>query len=282
MLEIAPESNPMVLRFAQITTVGDRRSNQDALGNVQQDGLACFVLSDGVGGQGGGEIAADIAVRSILERFVQESSFSPRALRSYVDYAIAQVTQRRSEELHLQNMSTTVAVLLIDRINRCALWAHLGDTRIYLFRGNKIKRITKDHSLVQQFVDAGYCTPDEVRTHPQRNALYAAIGQEGGTEPEVTHEMVGIQDGDAFLICSDGLWESLTDTQMEQALAASDSAEQWLSDMCHAAEVMVPTAARSAALSASKARDNCTAFAITLREADAENRRPAALAISGR
>ena len=282
MLDTAPESDPMVLRFAQITTVGDRRSNQDALGKVEQDGLACFVLADGVGGQDGGEIAAGIAVRSILERFVQESSFSPRALRSYVDYAIAQVTQRRSQELHLQNMSTTVAVLLIDRSNQCALWAHLGDTRIYLFRGNKIQSVTKDHSLVQQFVDAGYCTPDEVRTHPQRNALYAAIGQEGGTEPEVTQEMVGIQDGDAFLICSDGLWESVTDTQMEQALAASDSAEQWLSDMCRTADVMAPTAARMAAHPASKARDNCTAFAITLREANAENRRPAALAISRR
>lgn len=277
MLDAAPGGDPMALRFAQITTVGDRRSNQDALGNVQQDGLACFVVSDGVGGQEGGEIASGIVVRAILERFLQESSFSPRALRSYVDYAIAQVAQRRTEEPHLQNMSTTVAVLLIDQKNRCALWAHMGDTRIYLFRGNKIQRITKDHSLVQQFVDAGYCTPDELRTHPQRNTLYAAIGQEGDTEPEITQEMVDIQDGDAFLVCSDGLWEGLADEEMEQALGASHSAEDWLIDVCNIADVMDRTSEGTAADAARRARDNCTAFAIMLGESNVAKRRPAAL-----
>lgn len=279
MLEAAPDGDAMVLRFAQITMVGDRRSNQDALGNAQQDALACFVVSDGVGGQVGGEIASGIVVRSILERFLQESSFTPRALRSYVDYAIAQVAQRRSKELHLQNMSTTVATLLIDQKNRCALWGHMGDTRIYLFRGGKIQKVTKDHSLVQQFVDAGFCTAAESRTHPQRNALYAAIGQEGDTEPDVTHEMVDLHDGDAFLICSDGLWEGLADEEMEQALGASQSAEEWLTGMCNIADVMNQPA--NGAAQRARARDNCTAFAIMLGEADAAKRQPAALGNSG-
>lgn len=281
MLEAVPESDAMVLRFAQITMVGDRRSNQDSLGNAQQDALACFVVSDGVGGQEGGEIASGIVVRAILERFLQESSFSPRALRSYVDCAIAQVAQRRLEELHLQNMSATVATLLIDQKNRCALWAHMGDTRIYLFRGGKIQRITKDHSLVQQFVDAGYCTAAESRTHPQRNALYAAIGQEGDTEPDVTREMVDLQDGDAFLVCSDGLWEGLADEEMEQALGAAQSAEAWLTGMCNIADVMNQPSDGAAAGTAQRARDNCTAFAIMLGEADAVKRQPAALGNGG-
>ena len=282
MFDAAPEADPMDLRFAQITTVGDRRSNQDALGNVQQDGLACFVVSDGVGGQEGGEIASGIVVRSILERFLHESSFSPRALRSYVEYAIAQVAERKTEESHLQNMSTTVAALLIDQKNRCALWAHMGDTRVYLFRENKIQRVTKDHSVVQQFVDAGYCSADDLRTHPQRSTLYAAIGQEGDTDPEVVQEMIDVQDGDAFLICSDGLWEGLTDNDMEQALGTSHSAEKWLTDMCNIADVMDRRSAGTITNTALRARDNCTAFAITLGEIDTAHIRPAALAKSGR
>jgi len=281
MPETVPEAGPMAVRFAQFTMVGDRRSNQDVLGHAEQDGLACFVVSDGVGGQEGGAIAAEIVVRSILERFRQESSFTPRALRSYLDYAIAQVAQRRKEDTQLQNMSTTVAALLIDQNNRCALWAHLGDTRIYLFRGNKVQSVTRDHSLVQQFADAGYCTADEMRTHPQRNALYAAIGQEGGMAPEVTQEMVDIQVGDAFLVCSDGLWECLTDKQIEEALAASHSAEEWLNHMCDAIDVMDKTSGLTT-VPAPKSRDNCTAFTIVLSLADAANPQLAAIANFGR
>jgi len=244
----------MAFRFAQMTNVGGRESNQDALGSAQQDGLACFVVSDGVGGQAGGEIASSLVVNTIRNRFIQAPSADPNALRAHVEHATAEIGRGKAEQGQLQNMSATAAVVLLDPKKHCAVWAHMGDTRIYLFRNNKVSAMTKDHSLVQQFVDAGYCKPDQLRTHPLRGTLYAAIGAEGDTHPEVTELVVDIEDGDAFFICTDGFWEWIGEEEMEQSLSRAATVENWLADMCRIAE-------QHSAVSA-KSRDNYTAFAI--------------------
>jgi serine/threonine protein phosphatase PrpC len=244
----------MAFRFAQMTNVGGRESNQDALGCAQQDGLACFVVSDGVGGQAGGEIASSIIVNTIKDRFVQAPFAEPNALRAHVEYATAEIVRRKAEQEQLQNMSATVAAVLLDLQRHCAVWAHMGDTRLYLFRNDKISAVTKDHSLVQQFVDAGYCKPADLRTHPLRGTLYAAIGAEGDTHPEVTEIVVDIRDGDAFFICTDGFWEWIAEEEMEQALSRAATVENWLADMCRIAE--------QHSVVSTKSRDNYTAFAI--------------------
>jgi PPM family protein phosphatase len=243
---------------AQINALGQRPSNQDALGSAVQDGLICFVMSDGTGGHAGGEIASKLVVESILKQFVQEASFGSRALRSYIDCAIINVAQNKKLSEKRRNMSATVAALIIDQSNRCALWAHLGDTRIYFFRNGRIQSATSDHSLAQRFVDAGYAKADQVRTHPQRSVLYAAIGAEGDTFPDVTREAVQIQDQDAFLICSDGFWEWVIEAQMELTLSTSQNSEEWLSTMS--------AIATANALAAGVSRDNYSAITICLCE----------------
>ena len=244
------------LSVAQITNVGDRRCNQDMLDSACRDDLACFVVSDGAGGHEGGEVASNVVVMAVLEKFLLELSFGHHVLHSYIDYAIAKVAQRKKENDCLTNMSATVAAVLIDQKNRCALWAHMGDTRIYLFRHGTMLKATKDHSLVQQFIDAGYYKPDQLRIHPQRNVLFAAIGAEGDSHPVVTRDAFEIQDGDVFLICTDGFWEWITESEMEKTLAKTMAAEDWLATMTEIVE-------RNAS-AASKARDNYTAFAIWL------------------
>lgn len=248
------------LDCAQLTDIGGRQSNQDAHANAQQDGLACFVISDGTGGHAGGEIASRLVVNAVIDGFLQELSFGGRALRFYVEHAIAQVAKRKIAEQQLKDMSATVATVLIDKENRFALWAHLGDTRIYLFRDGKVYRATHDHSLVQQFVDAGYCPPEALRTHPQRSVLYAAVGTEGDTDPEITHETVALHDGDAFLLCTDGFWEWVTEHEMEQSLADAASADDWLRRM---REILERNGRNSP-----KLRDNYTAQALWFTECD--------------
>jgi serine/threonine protein phosphatase PrpC len=258
MTDALSATKSIALRSAQITNVGGRQSNQDALGSALQEDLACYVVSDGAGGHEGGEIAANIVVKAVLDSFLRDLSFSNCAIRSYVDNAIFQVARTQAEQHGLKDMSATVATILIDQKNRVALWAHMGDTRIYLFRCNKLHAMTKDHSVVQRFIDSGYCEPDQVRTHPLRSVLFAAIGAEGDPVPEITEEVVEIQDGDAFLICSDGFWEWVTEDDMEQTLARSTRVDDWLAAMSSIAEKNGSDALTS--------RDNYTALTIWLGE----------------
>lgn len=244
------------LSIAQLCELGDRASNQDFFGCAMQDDLACLVVSDGVGGQQGGEIAAHIVVDSILARFRQESLFGERALRSYLNFATAEVAARKQREPRLKEMSATVATVLIDCQNHSAQFAHLGDTRIYLFRQKKLAMNTKDHSLVQQFIDAGYCAPDQLRVHALRSTLFAAVGIESETPIEPIDSPVALQVGDALLICTDGLWEWIDEAAMEHALEGAATVNEWLDRM---------TAVAAAGNRASrKERDNSTALAVWL------------------
>ncbi len=249
---------PVVLSLAQLSHAGGRQVNQDSWGSVLQDDLACIIVADGVGGEYGGEIASNVVVHSIMEMFVEEASFGPRALQSYIEHAVVQLQRRQAQIPRLKDMSSTVAVLLIDQKNRCALWAHMGDTRLYLFRQGKLLSATRDHSLIQQFVDAGHCSADQLRRHPRRSILSAAVGVEGSAPATVTQNVTELQGDDAFLICTDGFWEWISEAEMEQAAIQADSAQDWLDSM-HA---LVEKNGKASNVPL----DNCTAF--TIRVAD--------------
>jgi serine/threonine protein phosphatase PrpC len=252
------------IRSSALSEIGDRQSNQDAQASARQGGLACFVVSDGAGGHVGGEVASNLVVKAVIESFLQELSFSVRALQYYVSQAIDKVAQEKSADKTLVDMSATVAAVLIDNDNRCALWAHLGDTRIYHFRDQKIHSVTHDHSLVQQFVDAGYCPPEALRTHPQRSVLYAAVGTSDETPPEMTRDAIALQEGDTFLLCTDGFWEWITESEMEQCLSAAASADDWLRQMRQIVE--------NNGNKSPKFRDNYTAQALWFSDQDSETK----------
>ncbi|UUZ53661.1 protein phosphatase 2C domain-containing protein [Massilia sp. H-1] len=137
-------------------------------------------------GHEGGEIASKVVVDSVLTRFRQSPAFGSEALLGYAASASSDVAKRKKHEPRLADMSTTVAALLIDRARGQALWAHLGDTRIYLFRNARLHTMSKDHSMTQQLIDAGYARAEQLRLHPQRNILFAAIGAEGDTSIELS------------------------------------------------------------------------------------------------
>lgn len=252
-MQYLPSVHGLVLQFAELTDVGGRAANQDALASVQRDDVACFVISDGAGGHIGGEVASKLVVDAVIESFLREQSFSVRALQSYLDQAIRQVAHGRLDS-RVADMSATVAVVMIDQHNACALWGHLGDTRVYLFRAGQLMQVTKDHSLVQQFVDAGYVAADQMRNHPQRSVLFAAIGPDDANPPVITPAAVTLQDGDAMLICTDGLWEWLSEADMLSSLTDSPDAGAWLGAMARRA---VTSSADS-----TRQRDNFSAQAI--------------------
>jgi serine/threonine protein phosphatase PrpC len=257
---MADASVPVRLSWAQASEVGMRSANQDAIGAARSGDLACFVIADGTGGHKGGEVAARLAVDAVLGAFCAAPAFGAQALLSYAARATAGVAEARGADPELADMSTTLAALLIDSRAARAVWAHLGDSRIYLFRAGRVHAVTCDHSLVQQLVDAGYANAAELRRHPQRNVLLAAVGAEGDLAVTASGECV-LQAGDALLACSDGLWEWILEAEMEQALAATARSEDWLAAMCARADAAVGASG--------KERDNYSAYAIRVHRPEA-------------
>ena len=219
------------------------------------------MLADGAGGHEGGEVASRMVVDAVLACFRDQPSFGPAALLGYAKYASDEVARRKRAEHRYADMSTTVAALLIDLARGQALWAHLGDSRVYLFRNARLHAMSKDHSLTQQLIDAGYARAEQLRIHPQRNILFAAIGAEGDTQVELSAGAVGLLPGDALLMCSDGLWEWVMEADMERTLAQSSSPDQWLAAMCRLADDNIANTG--------KVRDNYSAYAIVVKGAPA-------------
>ena len=246
---------PVALSWASINALGMRDSNQDAIGDARKAGVACFVVADGAGGHAGGEVASRLAVEAVLGAFLADPVFGASALLARVDAASASVAADQQQAPERQDMSTTLAVLLIEEQSARAVWAHLGDTRVYLFRDGRLLSVSKDHSLTQQLIDAGYASSGQLRTHPQRNILYAALGADGDT-PVALSDIALAQPGDAFLICTDGLWEWIVEDDMERSLRAAASAEEWLAALC--------AIAQTHASASRKVRDNYSAYAVML------------------
>jgi serine/threonine protein phosphatase PrpC len=246
------------LSWAQASETGMRETNQDAIGAARNGELACFVIADGTGGHHGGEVASRMVVDAVLGAFCAAPAFGAAALLSYLADAGARVANAKRADPQLSDMSTTVAALMVDQHSARAVWAHLGDSRVYLFRGGRLHAVTKDHSLTQQLIDAGYVAHDQLRVHPQRNILLAAVGAEGDVALTASDDGIALQAGDALLACSDGLWEWVDEDDMEQSLSATARSEDWLAAMCKTADAAV--------LAAGKVRDNYSVYAIRVHQ----------------
>ena len=247
----------LTLDVAAVSEIGARAANQDAVGRTRHAGLQLFAVADGTGGHHGGEVAARIVIDSVIDGFSDAPLFDAAALRGWLSDASNAVAQGQRDVAERRDMSATAAVLVVDVEPGSgaaqALWAHLGDTRIYLFRDARVHAASKDHSLTQQLIDAGFVAADQQRLHPQRNILLAAVGAEGEVDVDVS-EAHPLRAGDALLVCTDGLWEWVLEAQMESALAQAADSAAWLAALCALAE---PAAAASG-----KPRDNFSAYAI--------------------
>ncbi len=208
---------------------GGRERNEDRCGFVSLDQAACWILADGLGGHGGGEIASEIAVKSVLEEFQHSPECSRVALLAYMEKAAEALRKQQSQDLRLAQMRTT-AVVLVSDFNG-ALWAHMGDSRLYYLRQGSIAFQTRDDTVPQALCDAGKIGPDEIRFHSDRNRLLRALGNNSEAKPTVEQKPVALLSGDAFLLCSDGFWEYVTETEMEADFASSSTSCEWLARM---------------------------------------------------
>lgn len=186
-----------------------RASNQDSL---LVDGSVLGV-ADGMGGHNGGETASRVAVQ-VLRNALHGKKPEPRALEVGMEAANRRIFDMARHDSALSGMGTTVTLLWEDddQVYLC----HVGDSRAYLLRDGKLTQITEDHSVVAELLRSKVITPDMARTHPYRNVITRAVG----VDPIVTADIFShdLKEGDVWLVCSDGLYNMVTDDVMADIL----------------------------------------------------------------
>ena len=210
--------------LASYSAKGKRSNNEDACAALCEgaDGLLASV-ADGLGGSAFGEKASALAVRALEER-LKGREVSARLLEEAIRATDEAV---RALQWDYPGAMTTIAALWLR--GTAAVAAHVGDTRIYQFRDGQIVYQSLDHSLAQLAVRDGEITPAEIRSYPERNVLFRALGGKGGTKAELRE--LRIRPGDRLLLCSDGFWETVTEEEMLRAARESRTAEEWLDKM---------------------------------------------------
>ncbi len=228
-----------------VTDVGTVRSaNQDTL--VDRPDLRVWAVADGAGGHKHGEVAS-AELKATLETLpnIPGADLIP-AVRTRVAAVHGDLRRRATEEEvssgQLVTIASTLVVFLAQDEHFACLWC--GDSRAYLLRHGSMVQLTRDHSLVQELVDAGVLAAADAERHPQANVLTRAIGSEGDS-PELDKVTGKAEPGDRFLLCSDGLFKALDETSIARLASGDDPARRLI----------------DAALAAS-ARDNVTALIV--------------------
>lgn len=212
----------MKYRVSAYSDIGGRKKNEDAYVVCQSKKGILAVVADGLGGCGDGEMASGLAITSLKQAYEKNPLFDINRCVEDINKAI----------LHLQNhhgksMKTTVAIVRIEADH--AIFAHVGDTRIYAFKNGQVVFQSRDHSVAQMSVQCGEIAPDQIRNHPDRNMLTRALGGSETVKLETTQ--LKNDSYDAVLICSDGFWEYIFENEMSMALQNNNDPEKWLEIM---------------------------------------------------
>jgi PPM family protein phosphatase len=181
-----------------------------------------LAVADGMGGHSKGEVAS----RKVLE-VLKDSSCKLKAkkyVHKFIKMAKDSLNDIAKKDKKSLGLGTTLSGLHIDK-NKARLFS-CGDSRIYKIFTDEIQQLTRDHSLVQKLYEQGIIQEEDMRTHPQKNIITSSIsGDMGKEKPEIYYQEVQVAPGDKFLLCTDGLWESLTDEEMMDCLS-KDSADE--------------------------------------------------------
>lgn len=200
--------------FGAQTSIGVRHQvNEDTFGVLPDRGL--WLVADGMGGHACGDVASQVA----RDRVVAEVRRGT-ALEEAIAAAHRAILEAASEIEGRRGMGSTVVAVQIEAANGAAAIAWVGDSRAYLFRGNELRRLTRDHSLVQYRVQQGELTPAEAEVHPERNVLIRCLGFD---HPVIDQVRVTLAPGDALVLCSDGVTTMLDDRRMAELLGSAAS-----------------------------------------------------------
>lgn len=221
----------MNMDISYYTSVGGRQNNEDFVSLMENNDTIVASVADGLGGHDSGEIASQLAVKTVNSELTNKV-LSVVALEKAILTANMAVLKNAEEN----KMKTTLAVAWATK--RKALFATVGDTRIYHFRNNEIIFQSTDHSVSQMSVMAGEITTGQIRGHKDRNKLVRVLGHKENVKPDIVD--VNLEPRDAILICSDGFWENIIENEMCRVLSHSKDSREWIAEMRKIAESVMP------------------------------------------
>lgn len=219
-----------MITYKLLTNMGERDNNEDCVGMLEKDGEYCFVLADGLGGHGFGEKASETAVKKVLEYFY-EYGLDGGGIGEAIIRAQNEILTLQKEKAEYKDMKTTIVVLHIH--GNKARWAHVGDSRLYYFKKNKLMERTIDHSVPQNLVISKEIKEKDIRHHPDRNRLLRVMGTVWDTPKfEISNDVDIKEDVSyAFLLCTDGFWELIEEKSMVKQLKNKINCDSWVDEM---------------------------------------------------
>ena len=220
------------------TDVGRKRQlNEDVF--LIDDDLGLYLVADGMGGHAAGEVASRLAADEILNALGDHSNRNEETwpdhwdrdrsetANNLIDAILSghdRVTNAVSGNEDLKGMGTTVVAAMHPAASRTLVICHVGDSRAYRWRHNRLETLTQDHSWVHEQVAAGFLTAEAARTHPLKNVVTQALG--GSSQPRVDTLETELRNGDVYVLCSDGLNSMLTDEEISEIIAEDGSLEE--------------------------------------------------------
>ena len=227
----------MKFTIYQNSRQGPRPYNQDRLAYSYSKDALLLVLADGMGGHRNGEVAAQLAVKTLTDAFqrlaVPSLSSPAKFLIDHIQQVHDMIENVTQLEDYAESPRTTIVAAIIQR---GYLWcAHVGDSRLYHFRNGHLLFRTEDHSVVQSLYKKGMITKDEMATHPYKNKIYNCVG--GETPPQIDlsdrHELM---EGDTILLCTDGVWGVIDDQQIKEIIQRNNDITAVTNDLMDSAD----------------------------------------------
>jgi len=207
-----------------------RKGNEDYYASEKiKDGEYLFIVADGMGGHNAGDVASKLGTTTFVSHYKKlrkQKNSIPDAINRSVIKANSAILDKATSDPQKKGMGTTFSAMVISEMK--AYLAHVGDSRIYLVRDEKLTQLTTDHTFVGKMVEEGRLTEDEARDHPQKNILYMSLGARKTFDPEMD-KTIDISVNDSFVMCSDGLSNMVDDNTIKEytiSYSAREAAER--------------------------------------------------------
>ena len=215
----------MIVNYIFASHLGKRRSVNEDFVNVfnLEDGLLS-ILCDGLGGNRAGDVASKTAVERIHQYFIENQQVDPLTkIKDALVDAHSTLFKMGNESPNYKGMATTAVVVFIT--GNTIYWGHIGDSRLYMLKDDKLTQITKDHSLVQKMVDNGLISPKQAEKHPHRNIIVKALGEEKDCQPDLDYFYLNDDEQFKLLLCTDGVCGVLNSDEITNLLAEGNNLE---------------------------------------------------------